>query len=248
VVGKTRSDLEPEEQLADILRRGLAEDLFFLEEATKLSDFISENAVVINSANFGPFFGNFQTMLGRFLVLQAAKLFEDPNKRFSIRSIKAALEILESSSTVIQIQQRPGLIESLTALGCDKSVLSGLKDDQLTLFTVKFFRERLSKDHQSGKDNAKAIEIVKSARNKMVAHSESIKRETLPKATFSDIQRLIELARTFVATIGFAYFTIAYEDDSGYNLLSADASRSTLCLKRLLQKASVLESRELRLP
>jgi hypothetical protein len=229
---------QPKAQLEDIIN-GIAVDLYHVEEVLFLDDFVGSNASLLNAATFGQFFGSLQIILGRFLILQAARIFETPNSRYPIRSIPSAIAVLRQHGDHLVVEQRPGLIRALSRAGARPEQLNVLSDSELTRFVADFFGRRMSESDPDGFHNARALLALKTVRDKTVAHPEAIAFSELPKSTFAEIDRLVALARTFVGAVGFGYLSTAYADDSGDYLMSSDARRSTVCLRRLLQKAGV---------
>ncbi|MDE2466035.1 MAG: hypothetical protein KGO02_20310 [Alphaproteobacteria bacterium] len=201
---------------------------------------MGRSASQINAATFGQFFGSLQIILGRFLVLQAARIFEQPNPRYPLRSIPSAIALLQRHSDRLVVEQRPGLIRALSRAGALPQELEALSDPELTRFVAEFFDRRMSDSHVEGMHNARALQALKTVRDKTVAHPEGIGLDQLPKSTFADIDRLVALAKAFLGAVGFGYLSTAYEDDNGHYFMSSDAKRSTVCLRRLLQKAGVI--------
>jgi hypothetical protein len=102
----------------------------------------------------------------------------------------------------------------------------------------------MSKSYPEGVNNACALSALKTIRDKIVAHPEAIRRDQLPRATLAEIDQLVALAKCFVSAVGLGYLSIASEDNEGHYFMSSDAKRSTVCLRRLLEKASVVPQRE----
>ena len=236
--------LDPKAKLEDIIREGVAVDLYHVEEVLSLDDSIGREADRINTATFGAFFGSLQIILGRFLILQVARMFEQPNSRYPIRSIPAAISVLQECSDGLVIEQRPGLLHRLSRAGASIQSLVSLSDPDLTRFVADFFARQLSESDPEGVQNAHALLALKTVRDKNVAHPEAIPVEDLPKTTFADIDQLVALAKSFVSAVAFGYFSTVYDADDGYSFISSDAKRSTICLERLLQKAAVIPERQ----
>lgn len=233
---------DPRERLEDIITEGVAIDLYHVLESISLEEFVGREAGRINAATFGAFFGSLQLILGRFLVLQTARIFERPSSKYVTRSIPSAISVLRENSERLIIEQRPALVRSLSRLGARGADLERLRDPELTRFSACFFGDRLSDSHAEGIENAAALDRVITVRDKWVAHPESIRVEDLPRSTFADIDRLSEFAMKFVGAIGLGYVNSVYEDSEGKYLMMSDARRSTVCLKRLLAKAEVIPS------
>lgn len=238
---------EHRERLEDIIRQGVAVDLFHADEALSLDMFVGQQANEINKATFGAFFGSLQLILTRNLVLHVARMYEKPKEAtnrtptpYPIRSIRSAIVILKEHGDDLAIEQRPGLIAALARRGAPLDEMEKLSDRELTNYLVSFFERRYSAAHLDGAANARTLEALKTLRNKVVTHNEAIRLEDIPKPPYQEIEDLIELARTFVAAVGSGYMSLDYEADDGHYLMAGDARRSTTSLKRLLQAADVL--------
>lgn len=234
---------EPKTQIEDILRQGVAVDLYHVEEVLSLDEFVGREASQINAATFGAFFGSLQIILGRFLVLQVARVFEQPSPRYPIRSIPAAIAVLREHSDQLVVEQRPSLIRILSRAGTSPQKLERLSDPDLTHFVADFFDQRMSDSHAEGVDNARALRALKTVRDKKIAHPEAVGLDDLPKTTLADIDQLVALAKIFLGAVGSGYLSAAYQDDTGHHFMSSDAKRSTICLRRLLRKAGVIPER-----
>jgi hypothetical protein len=140
----------------------------------------------------------------------------------------------------LSLQNRAAVVKSLGRQGVPEADITALPNHDLTGFVADFFERRLSEADQEGGDNARALQALKTLRDKNIAHPEAIRPEDLPKTTFAQIDELVALARTFVGLVGIGYLNVAYQDDKGHYLMSRDAERSTLCLDRLLQTAGVV--------
>jgi len=239
---ESRNGMTGKEQLQDILglSSGVALDLYHAMEVISLDECMAIEADKINTAGFGAFFGSLQIILGRFLVLQVARMFERPGVRYQVRSIPTAIEVLHKQTDQLVIEERPALIRRLSRLGASAPEMESRSDADLTRLIATFFEHRLSASHPEGKRNARILRDLKTARNKWVAHPEAVHLEDLPKPTYAEIDTLVDFAKTFVAAIGIGYLGSPYDDDEGNFVISSDANRSTVCLRRLLQEAAVL--------
>lgn len=228
----------PLEKLKDIVSKGIAIDVYLAEEALFQDEFIGKNAGSINDASFGQFFGSMQNLLGRELILSVNRVFEHGNARYLLRSIPSALKILLENSDSIQIQNRSALVGYLA----DKGVVSledleAFSDEKLTDAFVNFFDSilpRIGDEHEL----SPAIAKLKTARDKRLAHHESVDTE-ITAATYAEIRQLIELAKEFLAITGSAYLSTVYQFDGGEFPLTSDAERSARCLRRLLEQVGI---------
>ena len=95
-------------------------------------------------------------------------------------------------------------------------------DQDITKRIVRHYRETMpSLDTVSGFDLGRTLNALKTNRDKRVAHSEAIGALELPKTTWDDAHKLLQWVKDFIATIGWAYLSVAYTDDSGNYLLGS---------------------------
>lgn len=219
---------------------GVARDLYHAMEVLYLDEFIGREASRLNAATFGQFFGSLQPVLGRFLVLQVARLFEFESPRYRINTIPAAIAVLRDHSDQLVVRERPNLIRRIARPGVPAENLEPLLDPDLTRFVADHFDQQISGPNSEGRDNAEALRKLRTVRDKWVVHPEAIRLEDLPRSTFADIDRLLELAKRFVAAVGIGYLGASYDNDEGRFFLSGEAKRSTICLRRLLKEAKVV--------
>ena len=230
---------DPATTLRAIVSEGIAIDLFHAHEASSLALEIGEKADGINRATFGAFFGSMQIILNRFHALSVARMFERPNKKYTLRSIPGAISVLRAHATTMPIEQRPGLEDELCRLGANKHEVSTLSDGELTAFVADFFEGRLRDIVVGELTGEQLLENVKLLRDKILAHHEHVDFDAMRKPTYSEFDALLQFAREFVSTIGFGYLSIVYSDDSGAYGLDSDATRSTRSLRRLLAHVGV---------
>jgi hypothetical protein len=227
-------------ELDGLLTDGVAITVFQAEEALRLEELIGREATRVNAAGFGALFGSLQVILGRYMILMAAQLFEKPSRRYSIRSVPAAIKFLYDNAEVLVVEQRAGLLDGLLRLGALAHDLRASPDPDVTRFVARFFEEQLSRIDLDEASTGRALVALKGLRDKVVAHSEAVQLDDLPKPTYAEIDRLVSLARSFVGAVAWGYLTIAYEDDSGSSSLSYDAGRAARSLRRLLEQSDIL--------
>ena len=211
-----------------------------------MDELIGREAVRINAATFGAFFGGLQVILGRYVILSAAQLFEKPSERHPTRSVPAVIRFLRDHSKELVVEQRESLLRSLSRLGAPVQELRARPDPELTRFVADFFEQQFSHVDLEGTDNAQALVALKGLRDKVVAHSEAVRVGDLPKPTYSEIDKVVALARVFVGAVAGGYLTVGYEDDSGDSSISRDAQRATTSLQRLLERAGILPADRVR--
>lgn len=78
---------------------------------------------------------------------------------------------------------------------------------------------------------------LRNARNKRISHHEATSVERLPRATWSEIPPLLDVAKQSLGVIGSAYLSTAYTVDNGTYILTSDAERASYALDRLFRDA-----------
>lgn len=241
MVGVEIIESSAREHLRRIVQEGISVDLYWLEESFNLLETISKHSDEINNASYGRFFGSTQAILGRFIILQSAKLFEDVSMRYLTSSICSALDLLDKESSSIAIEQNGIIITTLIKYSAES--ISHCHDDRGTTNSlVRFFKSEMTSDAKHFVGLADSILRVKTVRDKVIAHPEMVDINALSQATYDDITKLVTFAKVFLATIGFGYLSIAYSDESDSHLLSSDAKRASISLERLLNKAGIVHS------
>jgi len=234
--------MTPRGKLKDIISRGLVIDIFQTEQAIALDWEIGSHAEEINKATFGDLFGSLQWILGRHAILAVSRLFELPNARYLIRSIPTAIKLLKLHADDLPIKKKPFVIGKLVQFGHRDNQLNRLSDTEITKLIVKEFSESLPSTAQASlNDLSRALNALKAARDKSIAHNEAIQVSEIPKATYAEIDRLIDYAKKFVGVVGFGYLGVHYESNNGEYVLRSNAERASMALKRLLTISGVLK-------
>jgi hypothetical protein len=219
-------------KLNDIVGNGVVLDIFEAEETSAILMFTGQNAEAINKATFGAFFGELQRILGQTLQLAVTRMFES-EKAYPLRSIPAALNFLREHCGYMPVLDRSALVRALHKLGHDDEASRRLHYQDLTFAVADAFSREL-KRLQSVAGTA-----IKTIRDKVIAHRERIAEEALPRATYAQIDELVEFAKDVTTAVGHGYTGVGYRVDSGEYYLTADAERAVRSLKRLLVAAGV---------
>lgn len=102
----------PKEHLQDIVNNGIKIDLLAAETAILLYETIGNYQSELADKNFEHLFGNIQLLLAKDIVLSISKIF-DHNDRFNLRSLYAAIKIINNNSHELKIEYRIQLEEKL---------------------------------------------------------------------------------------------------------------------------------------
>lgn len=220
------------ELLRDIVFNGIEKDIYEAEEIFALMDVTNEDESIttINEGNFGNFFVINEMYLARQLVLCITKIYEknSKNSRYPIRSVPAALDIMRNKASELEILNRLALERELEALGYAVSNLNSFSSENLINHIVSHFEKQKSESSIES-----ALQALKTARDKYLAHNEAIKRDAvLPKFTYDQLRELIETAKQFISVMCAVY------GGNNYSISSSDRTRAARCLKRLFRTLS----------
>ena len=218
------------EELDGVVKEGIIPDIFRMERARDLNIAIGENSKQFNDktrGNFGELFGTIQSALELEAALAVARIYDSPNKRYPIRCLKQALDIISTNANDIPNPiERHNTIETLKILPGSQSMISALD------ISSEKFADELSAYFYSAIDcpeNQERIALLKYLRDKRMARNEA----AAPAGpTWEALNELIMLAQKFVGVVGWAYFSTMYFHDGKYTL-SDDAIRPSRALIRL---------------
>lgn len=130
---------DPRQRLEDIVAHGLVPDLSAAEQALAILQVIGPEAQSSTTVAYGEFFGALQQLLGQHLRLCAGRLYERQRGRDLLRSIPAAIDVLQRGATSLKLEQKDLLIWALVRWGHAELDLRGLPDADLTRVTAEYF-------------------------------------------------------------------------------------------------------------
>ena len=234
--------VSPIEELTDLITNGIVLEIFEVEQALALDELIGINAKVINEQRFGSLFRSLQIILGKCFVLDIAKLYERPKRKYHIKSIPVALKLLQDNADELPIKRKPLVFDKLVEFGYDMEQVQVMPDKEITLRIVKYFSDNLQPKTIISNINEihDALDALKKVRNKVIAHREAIESSELKLPTYAKIDQLVNMAKKFVVVVGNSYLGGNYEVNGRY-LRTSDAKRASRFLRRLLIKAGILE-------
>jgi hypothetical protein len=224
--------VDAEKRLEDYLQYGIANEIYFADQAYALAEEIGRYANQINEANYDELFGPLQDMLSDRQILAVTKLFDRVGK-YPTRSIPGTLELLEKHASLWRVRERAKLAEALGQAGADASYVKQLSDEELTYSVVEHYRTNLP-------DAA----TIRQIRDKVIVHNEAIEHGALASPTWGEALNLIQYAKGFLITIGSDYSGISFGDDSSNYILEDTAKHPANHLRRLLKKAGIVEGRQ----
>ena len=109
-------------ELEDIVRHGIATDIFIAERAYTMLKTIGEQAGRINRTDYSSFFGCTQMALKDQFMMATSRLYDKPSTKYQTRCIEGHLRYLESNSDRLPtIAEKNQLVDSLIEAGMQPS-------------------------------------------------------------------------------------------------------------------------------
>jgi AbiU2 len=218
--------------LADICR-GLAGDVYLAEVARRLLEELDLFGEAINRTGTGKhFFANLQMILQHELVLSVCRLYEPYVSRNPGRSIPTAAHHIDAHVTSLRITGRERLGKFL---GCSATILqpSNLAaDEELSKRFVQHLADLPKANLDSSRPLDQALTLLKTVRDKAVAHHERIDSSLLRVPGWARLAELIDIAREVTEILADSY------SEGGY-YLKDDANRAARSLVGLLERAGL---------
>lgn len=229
------------DDLAQLLRGGVVNDIFRAERAYALLECIGNNAEAINTSTkkFGELFGTIQGMAQGEAILSVARLYDPPSKQYQTRCLRALLDSLEEEAEGLPpIDEKASLSQELIRVGiaaADVERFMESSDSEVTRAMVSHYRARLSTPAVK-----RSVELLKNVRDKRIAHNEEV--QSLDGPTWNAVLELLAAAQEIVGIVGLAYLRTSYVHEGKYTL-SSDAQRPARAMLRLLEQLEIVAKR-----
>ena len=175
-------------------------------------------------------------MLGKDYLLSVAKLFDQPHRKYSTRSIRALVTAVKASASNLKVTKSPALRNRLAQVGINTDDFYDLPDSGITERLIEWCQSQLAEG-----DTIESVNIWRSwnalrfRRDKVIAHNEFVSSELVPNLTWDQVSALLELAKIIVNLVSSGYLNYFLTADDGSFLLTGDVEQSTVCLRRLLR-------------
>jgi len=220
-------------KLRQLVERGVLADVYAAEQAHAIFMEFGNQADRLNSTKgaYKKFFWWSYWQAQNATVLALARVFDRPSKKHNTRCFLGLVEYLESnSSSLPEIHNRDQLFEAMRHAGMKHSnvdLLGQEDDEEITRTIVEFFR--LCIENSETQDS---LDKAKSLRNKRLAHNEEA--TPIKSPTWDEVLKLLDLAKSLVSIVGWAYLSTAYLINGEF-ILSSDARAASLSLRRVIE-------------
>jgi hypothetical protein len=225
-------------RLHEYFREGLLGDVVQARESYGVLRMLGKYSDALLKPPFGQFFHFMDRITLNQYILSLARMY-DQSKQFEIRSIPAALGLLEANAGDFPIRERVALERRLQRVGLVLD-FDATPDAEITSKAIAYFRSQLPTVAPTDtRALSGALRAVRARRDKAVAHSEVTDKRLFPDVTWKDAESLILFAEGFLSAIGFGYLSLALDDDGDF-FLNRDAARTPLAFEKLLKKAGLV--------
>jgi hypothetical protein len=231
----------PQDRLHDIIYRGVGPDIYLAERARELHRAVAEFAGPINRARYGNFFREIQNAAVGELVLIASRIFERSSAQYQVRSIPAAIDILAKNSPELVLVEPAASLVAFERAGIETRAFEGLDGEEFTRSLAATMSASCPRpDEKSASELSRSLHSLRANRDKTIAHNEAFDRESLPSASWHQLQQLLEYAKGAIGGLAMAYFGAAFFSEQGYHVAGADTEAASRELHRLLCAAGVI--------
>lgn len=219
-------------------------DIFRLEEAIYLLEFIGENAENINK-KYGVLFGRIQLILEENIINLLSKIFEKP-KNYPLNSIPALKGHLNDiKDELVKFEESAGE-DFLNPATKNLLVKIGINAHQIKKPLNDVILKKI--DHHLG-TTKKIRSNIKNWRDKVFNHHERLNDNQI---NFEDVflpekKKLLNDAKILISIIENIYLNVSTVDYHGVNYLPTEDSKAVvITLNNLLVDSDLLERREAR--
>jgi hypothetical protein len=218
---------------------GILQNVFAADQSYSLAFCVGKHASALNAFRYGVAFRPIQDVLAQYFILSVTKLFEEPNKRYSTRSIPTAIRILQRAADEITIHQKLAMLSRFARGGGDAGSLQDLSDEQITTAIISHYERLLpSKETVTGFAHWRTLHALKVQRDKVIAHNENTADLLFPRVDWGEAAALIRLAKSFVDVIITGYLGYILTDDNGNFMTSSEAEQPAKSLDKFLTRLS----------
>jgi hypothetical protein len=219
-------------ELSKIVREGPFTDIFLALQARNVFQVLGQHADRVNSSSFAPAFGMFQSQASDAFILAITRLLEREREHYPLQSVHGALCFLARNAAKIPVSEPVFLEQSMQRMGYAEIPSSDL--ERQTHAVVEILISRLPHHSEN-----RALEVLKTLRDKRIAHPERVKVESLPATTWQDAESLLKIPTEALAILG-GYTSDAYVDSTGRLLMETDAKVASIATVRLMREVGIV--------
>lgn len=196
-------------EIEDYFKQGILSQVFQAKRNLFIWESIADEVDFLTSQKkeIQQLYGYIQSCALTNCILDTAKLFDNPNKKYPTRCILSFLELINDKVNLFpQIIETIGTIEELKRYQCPIELIDSADKKDSTLFPLEFYNYFKAK-YQSVYISDRIL-TLKAIRDKVVAHN-----EVLTKSCNLDLQvvkDLLVFALEIISIFAIAYYSATY--------------------------------------
>jgi hypothetical protein len=234
------TDSPPEKPALEAHAEQVASLIFVADRSISIMQAAGEGAEAINATGLGDLFSSIHGALIDTAFLAIAKVFERPRPPYALWSLPALLSAIGENAERLPITDRAHGLTFLRELAPTSPISLTATDREITSALLRAMQAQLPDPSSTQlRPHDLALDALRQQRDKVIAHSEAIDHGTLLSASWQDLDNLLDLAKTHIDIIGRVFFRTVYMTDDKHYLLTDDAARAGMAMRRLLTKAGL---------
>jgi len=220
--------------IEDIVKEGLVQDIFKMEQSYELMKTIGSktNEIKSNILNtYDELFGTIQYALQTETLLAAARIYDSPSKKYPTRCIRGVLQYLSDNTIELpNIREPYQLSLHLKYMNAPAELISiAFSGSEIFAQHFSTYIDNLLNEPEK----IEALDKLKQFRDKALAHNEKVDYKIFGP-TWGALKDLIGISKNVVGALGWAYFSIAYVINGEY-ILSKDTLKTSNALNKLFK-------------
>jgi hypothetical protein len=165
-------------------------------------------------------------------VLNLAKLFDPPPRKYPTCSINGILALLEKEADALPCLDPRPIREFLKERGVRNA--DTLEGADLTRRFVEQYRSYLGHAGPSGESIEDVLSRLRFRRDKHIAHNEAVDEAEEVRASWADVSLVLGVAQDFLSLIGPPYMDFHFAANDGTYMLSKDHEFLGREMKRMM--------------
>ncbi len=224
----------PRDKLEYIVTEGLIHDIFKMEQSYALMKTIGDKTKKLNSgslSNFNELFGTIQYSFQTEALLAAARIYDNPSKKYPTRCLRGILQYLSDNTIDLPSIREPfQLARHLKFMNAPENLIKDASKES-TEFAQNFanYIDGILKEPK----RIVTLDKLKLFRDKVLAHNEKVASKIVGP-TWRDLKDLINISKNVVGVLGWSYFSTAYVIDGSY-ILSEDTLGTSFALNKVFE-------------
>lgn len=224
------------DQFGTEFHRSVSDLISRATESLAVAEVIGTNMDALNRSPYRTLFGHLQLVEADNIVLNLAKMFDPPPRKYPTRSIPGVLRYLKDNADTLPISSRERIHSWLAERRIDVSKYERFSDSDLTRFFADEFQRYID---DSAAPLNRSLERIRFRRDKEVAHNEAVVSEERIQVAWADLRLVLRETQAFAGIVGPSYFDFHFEASDGTYMLERFDHDSAKQLQRALDRCGL---------